>query len=855
MSIRLKLKYLLPGPRKAIEEDMREELESLASLSEADGKRSDLGSLTLVAEEGRAVWTWTWLEQFGADIRYACRMMRRNPGLTFTAVVSLALGIGANTAIFSLINAILLKTLPVNDAASLAVLTSYSKDGRIGDFGYGDYLAIRGEKGAFSGVMAASTSAHVTAGIGAESETVERKIVSSNYFSVLQVRPAVGRMFLDDEEGRQVAVISDRWWRRSFGGSPDVVGSQVELDGQAFTIVGVAPPEFLSETVGEAVDVWATMTLMPQILRAAPGYTWLNLMGRLKPGVTAKQAAAGLAGLPTRLQNRFIERVDVKPGSSGSSGLRETFSAPLKVLMGIVAVALLIACANLAGLLLARAASRQREIGTRLAIGASRTRLFRQLITESVVLSVLGGFLGLGLSVWGERALLNLVSGAGRTISVDLRPDLSVLLFNGAISLLTGLLFGAAPAIHAVGEKVGEALKVNGSGASFGRSGLGLRGGLVAAQVALSMVLLIVGGLFVRTLQNLKNQDLGLGFANVFSVRLGAQGQYRPAWPTLMMELLRRGEAVPGVESACMSFDGALGNAGGVRGFRFEGPAAPTGEDERAGASWVSPRYFGTLRIPLLEGREFSLRDNASSVPVVIVNRTMARRYTGTDHAVGRRFVFNGKSYEVVGVVKDTKRGDLRKPTRSFVYFAALQGGSEIRALEVRTSVSPSAVAGDMRRVVRDVDPRLRIVETATLEQLIDQKLAREVLVADLAGFFAGLTLMLVVLGVYGTVAYSVARRTKEIGIRIALGARRANVTGVVLRHLVIAISAGLIVGTAVAMVAGRLFAFLLFGVTATDVHAIGGAGLILCLAALIAGYLPIRRAWRLDPATALRLD
>jgi putative ABC transport system permease protein len=856
MSLQLKLKYLLPGRRRAIEEDMREELESLACLSEADGKRSDLGNLALVAEEGRAVWTWTWLEQFGADIRYACRMMRGNPGMTLTAVVSLALGIGANTAIFSLINAILLKTLPVNDAASLALLTSYSKDDRIGDFGYGDYLAIRGEKGAFSGVMAASTLAHVTAGIGAEPEIVERKIVSSNYFSVLQVRPAVGRMFRDDEEDQQVAVISDRWWRRSFGGSPDVVGRQVDLNGKAFTIVGVAPPEFFSETVGEAVDVWATMTLLPQTLKAAPGYTWLNLMGRMKPGVTVKHAAASLAGLPARLQNRFIERIDVKPGSSGSSGLRETFSVPLKVLMGIVAVALLIACANLAGLLLARTASRQREIGTRLAIGASRTRLFRQLMTESVVLSVAGGFLGLGLSVWGQRALLSLVSGAGRTISVDLRPDLSVFLFNGAISLLTGLLFGVAPAIHAVGENVGESLRINASGLSFRRSGLGLRGGLVAAQVALSTVLLIVGGLFVQTLQNLKNQDLGLrGVESVLSARLRAQGQYRPAWPTLMMELLRRTEAIPGVQSACMSFDGALGNAGGVRGFRFEGFAGPTGEDERAGASWVSPRYFETLQIPLLDGRAFLLRDNASSVPVAIVNRTMARRYTGTDHAVGRRFVFNGKSYEVVGVVKDTKHGDLRKPTRSFVYFAAMQGGSEVNALELRTSVSPSAVAAEVRRVVRDVDPRLRAVETATLAQIIDQKLAREVLAADLAGFFAGLTLLLVVVGVYGNVAYSVARRTKEIGIRIALGAGWRNITGVVLQHLVIAVSAGLIVGTAVAMAAGRLFAFLLFGVAAADVEAIGGAGLIMGLAALVAGYLPIRRAWRLDPTTALRLE
>lgn len=855
MSIFLKLKCLLPGRRRAIEEDMREELQSLASLCEADGKRSDPGSLTLVAEEGRAVWTWTWLEQLAADIRYACRTMMRNRGLTLAAVSSLALGIGANTAIFSLMNAILLKTLPVNDPASLAVLTSYSRDGRIGDFGYADYLAIREQKEAFSGIMAASTLAPVAAGIGTESETVQRKIVSSNYFSVLQLRFGPGRAFRDDDEDRPVAVISDRWWRRSFSGSPDAVGRQIDLDGKALTIVGIAPPEFLSETVGESVDIWATMALMPPARRAAPGYTWLNLMGRLKPGVSAKQAIASLGAVSAQMQNRFIERIEIEPGSSGSAGLRDSFSAPLKVLMGVVAVALLMACVNLASLLLARAASRQPEIATRLAIGASRTRLFRQLITESVVLSVLGGFLGLGLSVWGQRMLLNLVSGAGKAISVDLRPDLHVLLFNGVVSLMTGLLFGVAPAFRAARENAGEVLTANTSGASFGRRAIGLRGGLVAAQVALSTMLLITGGLFVRTLQNLKNQDLGFHAANVLSVQLAPQGQYRPTWLKLTTELLQRVAAVPGVKSACVSFDGALGNAGGIRGFRLEGSPSPTGDDQRAGASWISPRYFETLGIPLLEGREFSPRDDANSPLVVIVNRTFARRYTGTDRAVGRRFVFNGKSYEIVGLAKDAKHGDLRKPTQSFVYFPALQSGSEIHSLEMRTTVSPSAVVGDIRRIVRDVDPRLRIVETATLEQLINQKLAREVLVADLAGFFAGLTLMLVVLGVYGTVAYAVARRTKEIGIRIALGARQANITNIVLRRLAFAIFAGMIVGTAVAMVAGRLLTFLLFGLKATDVETIGGAGLLLCLAAFIAGYLPIRRAWRLDPTTALRLE
>ncbi len=855
MSILVKLKHLLPRCRRAFEQDMREELESLASLSEVDGKRSDLGSLTLAAEEGRSVCRWTWLDQLSADVRYACRTMRRNPGFTLTAVLSLALGIGANTAIFSLMNAILLKPLPVNDPATLVVLTSYSKDDEIGDFGYGDYLTLRKERRAFSGILAASTLAPVAAGMGAETETVQRKIVSSNYFSVLQVRPAIGRTFRDQEENQPVAVISDRWWRRSFGGSANVVGRQVDLDGKAFTIVGVAPPEFLSETVGESVDVWATMTLMPASLRSAPGYTWLNLMGRLKPGVTARQAGASLASLVPQLQNRFIERIEIEPGSLGSSGLRDSFSAPLKILLAVVAVALLIACANLASLLLARAASRQREITTRLAIGASRIRLFRQLITESVVLSVLGGLLGLGLSIWGERVLLNLVAGAGKKISVDLRPDLPVLLFTGAISVVTGLLFGLIPAMDAVRENVSETLKLNASSISFGRSGFGLRGGLVAVQVALSMVLLVVGGLFIRTLQNLKNQDLGLRAANVLSVQFDTQRQYRPAWPSLIREMLRRAAAVPGVKAACLSFDGALGNAGGISGFRFEGSPAPTGEDQHAGATWVSPRYFETVGIPLLEGREFSPRDDARSPQVVIVNRTIARQYTGSDHAVGRRFVFNGKSYEIIGVAKDAKHGDLRKSNQRFVYFAALQSGSEVHSLEVRTTVPPFTVADDIRHVVRDVDPRLRIVDVATLEQRIDQKLARENLIADLSGFFAGLTLVLVVLGAYGTIAYSVARRTKEIGIRVAVGARLANITWIILRHLALAIAAGLIAGAAAAIMAGRLLTFLLFGLNSTDAWTIGGAGLILCLAAMSAGCLPVVRAWRLDPTIALRLE
>ena len=845
MSLLWKLKHLLPARRRALEDDMREELASLAAISAEEGERRDLGNLTRAAEESRAVLTWTWLEQVAADIRYAIRAMRRNPGLTLTAVTSLALGIGANTAIFSLMHAILGKTLPVADPASLAVLTSYSKDGRVGDFGYGDYLAIRDRNRAFSGILAASTLAPLSAAAGDEPVTAQRKMVSANYFSVLQVLPALGRTFRDDEEYQPLAVISDGWWRRFFGASLEVVGKPIELDGKAFTIVGVAPPEFLSETVGESVDVWTTIALMPAALRSAPGYTWLNLMARRKPGVSLEQAAATLSAIPAQLPNSFLERVDVEPGSSGSAGLRDTFSAPLKVLMGVVAVALLIACANLAGLLLARAASRQQEIATRLAIGAGRFRLIRQFLTESVVLSVLGGGLGLGLSVWGQRALLDLVAGAGKSISLDLRPDLPVLLFNLAVSLLTGVLFGLTPAIHAVRQNVGETLKAG---------GLGLRGGLVAAQIALSMVLLVVGGLLVNTLRNLRHQDLGFRPDHVLSVQLSPQTGYRPDWSTRMPELLRRAEAIPGVRSACASFDGALGSAAGIRGFRFESSALPSGEEPRAAASWISPRYFETLGIPLFEGREFSARDNAASSPVAIVNRTMARRYTGSDRALGRHLLFNGKSYEVVGVAADTRHGDLRANSQPFVYFAALQSNSQIHSLEVRTSVAPAAAAAGLRLVVRDVDPRLRVFGTATLDALIDQKLSREVLVAYLAGFFAVLTLALVVLGVYGAVAFSVAQRTKEIGIRIALGAQPSNITAIVLRRLALTMGAGLLAGTVAARLAGRVLAFLLFGLKATDLGTFGGALLLLCLAALIAGYLPVRRALRLDPTTALRL-
>jgi predicted permease len=855
VSILHKLKYLSPSRRRALERDMREELESLTAIAQTQEARSELGNLTRAAEEARAVWSWIWLEQLGGDIRYAFRTMRQSPGFTATAVLSLALGIGANTAIFSLINAIMLRPIPVSRPESLVVLTSFSRSDRIGDFGYRDYLVLRDENRVFSGLLAASDLAPVNLGIGAETEVVQRKIVSSTYFSVLDVQPVLGRVFGSEDENQQVAVIGHRLWKRSFGASRSVVGKQIELDGLPFTIVGVAPPEFLGETVGEATAVWATMSLMPAAQGSAPGFTWLNLMGRLRPGVNAQQANVNLSLLAPQIPNSFIQRISVEPGSLGGSGMRNTFSVPLKILMTVVAVVLLIACANLASLLLARAATRQREIATRLAIGAGRVRVVRQLMTESVLLGLLGSLAGLLFAFWGQRLLLTLVAGVGRTIILDLRPDIRVLLFTGAISVAAGVLFGLAPAIQAVRENVGETLKLTARHFSGRRRHWGLKDGLIGMQVALSFVLLVVGGLFVRTLQNLKTQDVGFRAANVLCLQIDSQRGYQPPWGSLIIQLLQRTEAIRGVQAATVSFNGTLTNDGsGVSGFKVEGLPPITGE-QRARANWIGPRYFETSGIPLLEGREFSPADNSKTQRVAIVNQTMASHYFGNHRAAGRRFEFNKEQFEIIGVAKDAKYQNLREPAPRLVYFAALQNNTGIHSLEVRTTGSPLAVAGAVRDAVREVDPRLRIGGIVTLQQRIDQKLAREFFVADIAGFFGGLTLLLVSIGIYGALAYTVARRTNEIGIRMALGARPAAVVRIVLRDVLLVLAVGLAGGIAAALPATRLVASMLFGLKSTDLSTIALAALLMSAATLAAGYIPALRASRIEPTTALRFD
>ncbi|HLW97427.1 MAG TPA: ABC transporter permease [Candidatus Acidoferrales bacterium] len=831
------------------------------SLQEAGRRaRMELGGIEHLKEESREARSMYFVEGLLQDLRFGVRMLWKNPGFTAVAVLTLALGIGANTAIFSLLDAILLRTLPVSHPESLVVLASYSRDGRVGDFGYSDYQVLRDGNRAFSGMLAASNQAQIEVGIDAETDVAIRKIVSCDYFSVLGVQPILGRMFGDEDENVPVAVISFGYWKRSFAGSASVVGKQIDLDGSAFTIVGVASPDFFGETVGDAPDIWATMSLMPASRRSLPGYTWLNLMGRLKPGLRAQQASQDLSVLEAQIGNSdsrggFIQRIAVESGDRGGSGLRDSFSAPLNILMAVVAVVLLIACANLASLQLARATTRQREIATRLALGAGHGRIVRQLVTESVLLSLMGGMVGFVFSIWTERFLLGLVAGVGRAITLDLHPDVHVLGFTGLISVATGVVFGLAPALQAARQSHGVGLNPNLSFQAGRRRLLNLKDGLVVMQVALSVVLVVAGGLLIRTMQNLRTQDIGFHAANVLSVQVSSDRGHEPPTVSNLVQLLQRLEAIPGVQVGSFSFSPTLSGAGsGVEGLKFEGHPQ-TAESQRAQANWVGPDYFQTAGIPIIEGREFSTADNANTQKSAILNLTMARHYFGDRSAVGKRFEFNKVQYTIIGVAKDAKYVDLRKSNVPFVYFAAMQNNSEIHSLELRTTSAPLALAGAVKDAIREVDPQLRIREVTTLEKRMDQKLAKESLVADLAGFFSGLTLLLVFVGIYGTLAYMVARRTNEIGIRMALGARKSDVLQLVVGQGLALALAGLAVGIVGALGLTRFLTSLLYGVKPSDAITLAAASVTLIGVTLLASYVPARRAMKVDPMVALRYE
>jgi predicted permease len=826
------------------------------------------------------------------DVRYAARVLLKSPGFTLVAVLTLALGVGANTAIFQLIDAVRLSTLPVKDPQQLVGVQLSDTKGERGNFS-DEYPAvtnaiweqIRDRQQAFSGVFAWGQDDFNLAE-GGEARLARGLWVSGEFFGVLGVRPELGRLFNSEDDrkgcGSPGVVLSHAFWRREFGGDPSVVGRQMKIEGKSFQVVGVTPASFYGLEVGRSFDL-AVPVCSEALLsgeensRLASGSNWwLIVMGRLKPGWTGERAAAHLAALspgifadtlpanypPESVKDYRESRLTTFPAAAGVSQLRDKYESPLWLLLAIAATVLLIACANLANLLLARASAREREVAIRLALGASRARVVRQLLTESLLLAAAGAVLGALLAENLSQLLVSLISTENEPLFVATRMDWRVVAFGAGAALLTCALFGLAPALRATRVGAGAVVKSFGRGVTAGRGRFRLRRALVVSQVALSLALVVGALLFSRSLSKLSTQDAGLQRDGVLVTRLDLSPLGLPKERRLQFrrELLERVRAVPGVESAAEANVLPLtGNWWGNRTW-MEGtdPAGAQGSVFNR----VSPEYFKTMGIALLAGRDFGDQDAPEAPKVAVVNETFARQVAGGANPLGRRFRVEAtpgsaeKVYEIVGLVKDSKYKSLRDGFMPSVYLPASQSPEpgEYTQFLVRTKTAPAALAPVLKRAIGEVSPDINIV-FRVFKTEVESSLLRERLMATLSASFGLLALVLACIGLYGVMSYGVAVRTNEIGIRLALGAQGHDVLRLILREVALLVAAGVAAGLPAALAAAQLFSSLLYGVTPADPASISLAVLLMLAVAALAGYLPARRATKVDPMVALRYE
>ena len=863
------------------------------------------GNPLVLREESHEMWGWSWLEHLVQDVRYGVRQLGRSPGFTVVVALSLALGIGANTAIFSLIDAVMLKTLPVRDPGRLVFLRrtgqtssdmpaveSDNGSENVSPFPYPSFEEFRARNHAFSSLFGFVSLGKASINIGGQTNLADGELVTGDYFAGLGVAPILGRAITGEDarpSAPRVAVISYGYWSRQFGHSPGALGKGITVNGVPFTIVGVAPPEFFGVQPGRAVDVWVPLVeeakLLPYGMSSTPGgrslftsrdWWWLIITGRLKPGVTDQQATAQLevlsrqsitAGLESPLKPGVNLHMRLEPATKGLALLRQEFSKPLWILMIIVGVVLLIACANVATLLVARSTARQKEIAVRLSLGAPRARLIRQLLTESVLLGGLGGALGLLFAYWGSHALVLLMSSGGEPLSVNVQPDAKVLAFTAAVSALTGILFGLAPALRSTRVDLTPALKAGVGGLSVvsRRTRLGLGKSLVVAQVALSLLLLVGAGLFVRTLENLQNQNLGFNQDHLllFGIDPAKNGYKGERLNDFCGRLLARLQALPGVSSATMSEVTLVSGIQNHWGISIEGRKPEPGEN--TGVDWnnVGPSFFETMGIRLLLGRGVEWRDSSTSPKVAVVNEVFAHRFLGGQNPVGQRFrfeeLFTGPSpvYEIVGLVQDAKYASLRKAPLPTIYLPYSQTPLPPWAahFEVRTAGDPLALVPAVRRVVRDLDPDLPLAGVKTQTEQIAETLVQERLFARLSSFFSGLAALLAFIGLYGLLAYAVTRRTGEMGIRMALGAQRYDILRLVFRETLVIMFLGISIGAPAALAATRFIRSMLYGLKPADPLTTAVSALAMMVVAVLAAYLPARRASRVDPMVALRYE
>jgi predicted permease len=841
----------------------------------AEASHRALGNMTLAREDARDVWAVRWLDGLIRDVRHGIRLLRRNPGFTLAAVLSLSLGIGANTAIFSLIDAVVLQALPVEKPEQLVVLERVNTRGERSNLSYQLFDSLRTSDLVFSGAFAALDGTYRVEvdgrGTLADGDAVRVQAVSGEYFQVLGVQTTIGRPLTPEDDrvdrSEPVAVISHGFWQRRFRGDASVIGRRLTLKHEPVTIVGVAPVGFFGESVGRVPDLWVPLTLQPKLdppdLLNDPRVGWLRVMARLQPEMSLTQAQAAmrarLQGLkadagPLGQALRQVSEISVEPGRRGLADTRARFSQQLWILMAVVGVVLLIACANVANLLLVRSAARRQETAIRLAIGAGRGRLVRQFLTESALLAFLSGSVGVLLAWWGSQVLLVLASDGSSPLAIDVTPNVRILAFTFTVSLVTVLLFGLAPASAATRQDTHGALKT-----ASKRSRLTLPRVLIAVQIGLSLLLLTGAGLLLQTLKNLRTVDLGFAADEIVQVAMNPRpaGYSREQLPDLYRRLLARFESVPGIRSTSMATSGFGGGTSRTCCIAIQGHIPLQGEEREVRTTTITPDYFRTMGVPLLNGRAFSATDidpAASESPkVAIINEAMARQYFGSVAVVGRRFGWGDSpratyNTEVVGVARNALYGDLRQGPRPLIYYPTAGG----RYLIVRAGLPVSAIAGLVGREIHAVDPNLD-ANVQTVPQIRDRALVLERMLARLSGFFSIAALLLAGIGLYGVMAYGVARRTKEIGIRVALGAQRHSVVQQVFSETLGLVVVGILFGAAAALMATRLLTSTLFGVTPSDPLTLGLAMLVLIVVAALAGVVPARRAARVEPSVALR--
>lgn len=897
---------------------VQERVEQGETLEEAEAAaRREFGNIGLVKEVTREMWGWVWLEQLIQDLKYGQRSLRRWPSFTMISIITLALGIGANTAIFSVVDAVLLKKLPVREPDRLVLFKSVggekfeirghngniSRDaaGRtvMSSFPFQTYVRFREQQSALSDVFAFGTLA-LNVNAGGQADAASGQAVSGNYYAGLGVPALIGRT-LDDADDRAsappVAIITYRYWQHRFSGDPSIVGKQINLNNVAFTVIGVTPQGFDGAmNVGSSPDISIPIAWEPQVLakrsRMKNNIWWLRLMGRLKPGVTIEQAQAQLAGVfqQSILEQRTAEtstaqakeNKTLKPldpndlpqlaafsGSQGETNIRQNYQFPLYILLGVVGLVLLLACANVANLLLARAAMRKREFAVRLALGAGRWRLIRQLLTESLLLSTLGGACGLLFAFWFKDGLLAVSDWGGATMSaLEPRLDMRVLGFTMALSWLTGILFGLAPALRATRIDLARGIKENSRSSSSSATSL-LTKILILAQVAVSLLLLVGAGLFLRTLVNLQRVEPGFKTNNLllFSVEPELVGYKEDVLLNYYRQMCERIEAIPGIRSVTFSAVPLLANSESDSSFFL--PGAKLGADGKVKPSGIvfmhqtRENFLPAMGIPLLAGRDLTPQDDARAPKVAIVNQTFAQRYFQGENPIGKRFSLDADKpgeIEIVGLVRDAKYTSQRDNIPPTVYLPWAQdlGSVGFVTFEARTSGDPSSYIAAIRQAAHDVDANIPLKDIKTQVEQADETLAMERLFAKLLSLFGLLALALVAVGLYGVLSWSVTQRTHEIGIRMALGANRANVLGMVLRQGLTLTLLGAVLGLLGAYLLTKYLASLtrmLYGVQLTDPVTFSAVTFFLIVVALIACYIPARRATKVDPMVALRYE